>query len=150
MPLDMNELAGEVCEELGASYPDRRIEFKVGELPTSRGDRILIQQVLVNLISNSVKFTGGEDRAVIDVGSAGNDNGNNIYFVKDNGVGFDMKYSDRLFGVFQRLHSQDEFEGTGAGLAIVERIVQKHGGRVWAEGEVGRGATFYFTLPKTE
>lgn len=150
VPLDMKELAGEVCEELGANHPDRGIEFRVGELPASRGDRILIQQVLVNLISNSVKFTGGEDRAVIDVGSGGEDNGNNVYFVKDNGVGFDMKYSNRLFGVFQRLHSQDEFEGTGAGLAIVERIVQKHGGRVWAEGEVGRGATFYFTLPKTE
>ncbi len=150
VPLDMKELAGEVCEELGASYPDRGIEFKVGDLPESRGDRILIQQVLVNLISNSVKFTGREDRAVIDVGSAGKDNGNNIYFVKDNGVGFDMKHSDRLFGVFQRLHSSDEFEGTGAGLAIVERIVQKHGGRVWAKGEVGRGATFYFTLPKIE
>ena len=148
--LDMKELARVVWEELGEIDSAREIEFKVGELPPARGDSILVQQVLVNLISNSVKFTAGDGKAMIDVGSTGKEDGNNVYFVKDNGVGFDMKYYDRLFGVFQRLHSADEFEGTGAGLAIVQRIVNRHGGRVWAEGEVGRGATFYFTLPDIE
>lgn len=150
VPLDMEVLAIEVWDELSAVQTDREIEFTVGELPESRGDRILIQQVLMNLISNSVKFTAGEEKAVIEIGSTGKEKGNNVYFVRDNGAGFDMKYSDRLFGVFQRLHSTDDFEGTGVGLAIVQRIVHKHGGRVWAEGEVGRGATFYFTLPAVE
>ena len=150
VPLDMKELASEVCEELRTEHPDRELEFRVGELPAARGDRTLTRQVLVNLVSNSVKFTAGEEKAVIDVGSIGKDRGNNVYFVKDNGAGFDMKYSDRLFRVFQRLHSTDDFEGTGVGLAIVQRIVHRHGGQVWAEGEVGRGATFYFTLPDVD
>jgi len=150
VPLDMKELASEVCEELRTEHPDRELEFRVGELPAARGDRTLTRQVLVNLVSNSVKFTAGEEKAAIFVGSGGKDKGNNVYFVKDNGAGFDMRYSDRLFAVFQRLHSTDDFEGTGVGLAIVQRIVHRHGGQVWAEGEVGRGATFYFTLPDVD
>jgi len=106
----------------------------------------MIRQVFVNLLSNAIKFTGPKDVAVIEVGAAEDEN-HNVYYVKDNGVGFEMKYADKLFGVFERLHSDDEFAGTGVGLAFVQRILSRHGGRVWAEGRVGEGATVYFTLP---
>jgi light-regulated signal transduction histidine kinase (bacteriophytochrome) len=118
----------------------------VSDLPEALGDPTLMRQVWTNLIGNAVKFTSKNDRAVIEVGYEKAD-GETAYFVRDNGAGFDMRYADKLFGVFQRLHTTREFEGTGIGLAIVRRIVNRHGGSVRAEGEVDKGATFYFTLP---
>ena len=116
--------------------------------PTASGDSALIRQVLVNLIAKAVKFTRKREVALIEIGGKTGDS-EIIYFVRDNGTGFDMRYYDKLFGVFQRLHNQDEYEGSGAGLAIVKRIVSRHGGRVWAEGEADQGATFYFALPQS-
>jgi two-component system sensor histidine kinase/response regulator len=106
----------------------------------------LLKQVFINLLSNAYKFTRQKENPVIEVGSR-QQKEETVYFVRDNGAGFDMKHADKLFGVFQRLHRQDEFEGTGVGLSIVQRIVQRHGGRIWAEAGLGKGATFYFTLP---
>jgi signal transduction histidine kinase len=138
-PVDMTALAKTAAEETGADY------VTVEELPLARGDSSLLQQVFRNLIDNAVKFSRHRDSPRVIVGSR--TEGDEVaYFVEDNGAGFDMGYADRLFGVFQRLHRQDEFEGTGIGLAIVHRIIEKHGGRVWGEGRVGSGATFYFTL----
>ena len=146
--IDMGRLAKAVSEELKLAVPERRggIYLSINFHP-SHGDQAMIRQVFVNLLSNAVKFTRPKERAVIEVDgrSEGNEN---IYTVKDNGVGFDMQYVNKLFGVFQRLHSSEEFEGTGVGLAIVQRIIHRHGGRVWAEGKVGEGASFYFTLPR--
>ncbi len=146
-PVDMNELAREVYKEVrGAAPAERNIVLHMGDLPPAYGDRALLRQVWVNLLSNAVKYTSPRPEAVIEVNGSV-DGGENTYWVKDNGVGFDMRYADKLFGVFQRLHSDGEFEGTGIGLAIVKRIVTRHGGRVWAEGKPGEGAAFYFTLP---
>jgi len=145
--MDMGKLAKAVSEELKLAVPERKVGFNINKLPPSHGDQAMIRQVFVNLLSNAVKFTRPKERAVIEVDgrSEGNEN---ICYVKDNGVGFDMQYVNKLFGVFQRLHSSEEFEGTGVGLAIVQRIIHRHGGRVWAEGKVNGGATFYFTLPR--
>jgi PAS domain S-box-containing protein len=145
--IEMNELTRVVWAELLATAPERKLQFHVQPLPQAYGDQAMIRQVLVNLLSNAIKFTGPMEVAVIEAGAEEEEN-HHIYFVKDNGVGFEMKYADKLFGVFQRLHSDDEFAGTGVGLAFVQRIVQRHGGRVWAEGKVGEGATVYFTLPR--
>jgi PAS domain S-box-containing protein len=145
--VDMKTLASSVYEELTSEAERERIDFKVGKLPAAQGDPALLHQVWVNLISNAVKFSSRRERAVIEVGTKRSDT-ENVYYVRDNGAGFDIEYVDKLFGVFQRLHSEDEFEGTGVGLAIVQRIIQRHGGRVWAEGVVDKGATFYFALPK--
>jgi PAS domain S-box-containing protein len=147
--IDMCELAKDVYEEFRATVPSRVLQFKINALPLAFGDIKMIRQVFVNLLSNAVKFTQTREIAVIEVGGWSNKN-DNIYSVKDNGVGFDMQYSDQLFGVFQRLHSEKEFEGTGVGLAIIQRIVQRHGGKVWAEGNVDKGAIFYFSLPIKE
>ena len=145
--VDMKALALSVFDELTQESDRQRIEFKIGKLPPAESDPALLHQVWVNLISNAIKFSSKVDRAVIEVGTKRSDD-ELVYFVRDNGAGFDIQYVDKMFGVFQRLHSEDEFEGTGVGLAIVQRIILRHGGRVWAEGEVGRGATLYFSLPR--
>jgi PAS domain S-box-containing protein len=146
-PIDMAELARELVAKLSGEEPGQKVRFQVAELPQASGDRAMIAQVLENLLANAVKFSRKAEQPAVELGfSAGI--GEHVYFVKDNGVGFDMKYVDTIFGVFQRLHSAEEFEGTGVGLAIVEQVVSKHGGKVWAESRPGEGATFYFTLPK--
>lgn len=142
--IDMNNLAQSVFDEVGKPEADRQIHFAAIQVPIARGDRSLLRQVMVNLISNAIKFTRQKKDALIEFGF---DADQSAYYVRDNGVGFDMKYVGKLFGVFQRLHPVEEFEGTGVGLALVHRIITRHGGRVWALGEVGRGATFFFTLP---
>jgi PAS domain S-box-containing protein len=144
--VDPAKIVREVLDELKPQQDGRQIEVRIGELPACQGDPALLKQVWVNLISNAIKYTRGREPAVVEIGSAGKNGGGICYFVRDNGAGFDMQYANKLFGVFQRLHRADEFEGTGVGLAIVQRIVHRHGGRVWAEAETGRGATFYFTL----
>ena len=115
-------------------------------MPDCLADESLLKQVLVNLLSNAFKFTQKTQDAKIEIGSQ-QQNGETVYFVKDNGAGFEMQYAEKLFGVFQRFHREDEFPGTGVGLSIVQRIIQRHGGRIWAEAEVNKGATFYFALP---
>jgi len=144
--VDMRELTDQVWNDLCRINLGRCIELRIGSLPTVYGDPTLIRQVLSNLLSNAAKFTRNKAAAVIEIGGSRLENEYQCY-VKDNGAGFDMRYYGKLFGVFQRLHSEEEFEGTGVGLAIVQRIIHRHGGRVWAEGAVDAGATFYFTLP---
>jgi PAS domain S-box-containing protein len=134
-----------VLEELKSQEEGREIEWQVADLPSCEGDPVLLKQVWVNLLSNAVKYTRGRKPATVKIGCTG-ERGSNTYFVRDNGTGFDMQYASKLFGVFQRLHRDEEFDGTGVGLAIVQRIVHRHGGRVWAEAAVDRGASFYFTL----
>jgi len=143
--VDTKRLVQEVLLELNLPATGRAIETKVADLPACQGDPALLKQVWTNLLSNAVKYSRGRAPAVVEVGGERND-GECVFFVRDNGVGFDMQYAGKLFGVFQRLHRAEEFEGTGVGLAIVKRVVQRHGGRVWAQAEPGRGATFYFTL----
>jgi PAS domain S-box-containing protein len=146
--VDMGELARSVLAELKVQLGGLEgLVAEIGELPPSKGDPAMLRQVYVNLLSNAIKFSRTKDVPRIEVGGASRA-GERVYFVKDNGVGFDMKYADRLFGVFQRLHSVEAFEGTGIGLAIVKRIIERHGGRVWAESKVGEGAVFYFSLPE--
>jgi PAS domain S-box-containing protein len=144
---DMIRLSKEVTQELIGLSPDRTIKIKIASLPPAVGDRNLIKQVLINLVSNAIKFTIHKSPAMIKIGCTSQEN-ENIFYVKDNGVGFDMRYVGKLFHVFQRLHSETEFAGTGVGLAIVHRIIHRHGGKVWAEAELGKGATFYFSLEK--
>jgi PAS domain S-box-containing protein len=146
-PIDMGELSRAVFSELKMINPGRKLKFIARHLPGTQGDASLMHQVFMNLLSNAIKFSRKSDVAIIETGGfEGKDE--NTYYVKDNGVGFDMRDADKLFGVFQRFHSADEYEGTGIGLAIVQRIITRHGGRVWAEGKVDKGATFYFTLPR--
>ena len=144
--IDMGKLAKAVSEELKLAFPERKLKFTINTLIPAQGDQAMIRQVFVNLLSNAVKFTKPKEGALIEVDGR-SEGFENVYIVKDNGVGFDMQYVNKLFGVFQRLHSSEEFEGTGVGLAIVQRIIHRHGGRVWAEGKVGEGAIFYFSLP---
>ncbi len=147
-PINMESLVKNIFEELKLSIEDRDVQLEIKSLPPAYGDRTLINQAFTNLISNSIKFTGIREKAIIEVGAKEGKN-ENTYYVKDNGAGFDMKYVNKLFGLFQRLHGADEFEGTGVGLSIVQRIIRRHGGRVWGEGEIDNGATIYFTLPKS-
>ncbi len=143
--VDLSALANAVVAELRQTQPGRQVEFVIAEGLTVKGDAVLLRTVLENLLGNAWKFTGKKSAARIEFGVTRNE-GKPAYFVRDDGVGFDMTYVDKLFAPFQRLHSVGDFPGTGIGLATVQRIVYRHGGRVWAEGEVGKGATFYFTL----
>ncbi|MEO8139603.1 MAG: PAS domain S-box protein [Gemmatimonadota bacterium] len=143
--IDTAKLVRTVLQDLGAPWPGRVIELRVGPLPSSVGDPALLKQVWMNLISNALKYTGKREKVVLEIGCV-QTNGIDTFFVRDNGAGFDMRYADKLFGVFQRLHRAEDYEGTGVGLAIVQRVVHRHGGRVWADAAVDRGATFYFTL----
>jgi chemotaxis family two-component system sensor kinase Cph1 len=143
----MNLLVSEVLEESSQYANEREIEWKVAQLPAVSGDRTLLKQAWTNLISNAVKYTRNRKCAKIVIASTESAN-EYCFSVQDNGAGFDMRYADQLFGIFQRLHQPDEFEGTGLGLANVRRIVARHGGITWAEGKVDEGATFYFTIRK--
>jgi PAS domain S-box-containing protein len=145
--IDMGELAKAVFEELKNIVFEQTLLLDIKPLPPARGDPSMIRQVFVNLLSNAIKFTRPKGPGVIEIGCMVKEN-QDIYYVKDNGVGFDMRYVGKLFGVFQRHHTVDEFEGTGVGLAIVQRIIHRHGGQVWAEGKVNEGAIFYFSLPR--
>jgi signal transduction histidine kinase len=145
--LDMTALARGVFERLNSQHTGNPVEFQVGSLPTAIGDRVLLEQVWTNFLSNALKFSAKRERPVITV-DAISDAAEYIYFVRDNGAGFDPRYQSKLFGVFQRLHGSSEFAGNGVGLALVHRIVTRHGGRVWADGKVDHGATFYFSLPR--
>ena len=143
--VNTGELVRSVLEDLRLQREGRQIDLRVGELPACDGDPALLRQVWINLLSNAFKYSRKREVAVVEIGwDAGTSGG--VYFVRDNGTGFDMRYADKLFGVFQRLHRAEDYEGTGVGLAIVQRIVHRHGGRIWAEAEEGRGASFYFTL----
>ena len=139
----MAEIAGKACEELGRSNPQARIEF--GALPKARGDPVLMGQVYANLVGNAIKFSSKTPSPRVELGAETQD-GAPVYFVRDNGAGFEMDHAGQLFKPFERLHSEAEFQGTGIGLALVQLIVQRHGGRIWAESAPGRGATFRFTL----
>lgn len=145
-PVDMTQLAQTVADELTAAAQRNGIDVSVGDLPAAAGDLATLRQVWANLISNAIKYSGKREVARIEI-SGRRDGAENVYTIEDNGVGFDMQYSGKLFGVFQRLHSPSEFEGTGVGLALVQRIVHRHGGRVWAEGKPDEGAAFHFALP---
>jgi PAS domain S-box-containing protein len=145
--VDLNELVQEIIREFRPETEGRDLQWKVSPLPIVSGDRAMLRMVMTNLISNALKFTRPRMTAQIEIGYKRTDETETVIFVRDNGVGFDMNYASKLFGVFQRLHHQDDFEGTGIGLANVRRIIARHGGRTWAEGEVDHGATFYFSLP---
>jgi len=144
--IDLEALARDVLEELQPSFAGRQVNVQLHELPHIRGDTAAIRKVLLNLLANAIKFTRPRELAQIEIRAAVTGN-ESICAVRDNGVGFEPEYGHRLFGIFQRLHDAEEFEGTGVGLGIVKRIIDKHGGRVWAEGSPGAGATFYFSLP---
>jgi signal transduction histidine kinase len=147
--IDLSAMAAEIIEEHRQREPERKVHVAIWDGVTARGDPQLIRVVMVNLLSNAWKFTSRTDNATIEVGAL-EENGRSVYFVRDNGAGFDMAYSNKLFGVFQRLHGQNEFPGTGIGLATVHRIIRRHGGRIWASASPGKGAVFYFTLqPET-
>ena len=144
--IDMQALAGEVMGSLRVSMAGRDVTFDIKSAHSVTADCAMMRQVLANLFSNAIKSTASRRHATIAFGGTSQD-GENVYYVKDNGLGFDMRHADRLFRVFQRLHGEEDFEGTGIGLVTVKRIIQHHGGRVWAEGEPGVGATFFFALP---
>jgi len=145
-PVDVQLQVKESLHELEAECQGRAVEIRVGDLPPCQGDPALLKQVWLNLLSNALKYSKNRVSALIEIGST-TEGGKLSYFVRDNGTGFDMQYAGKLFGVFQRLHRQEDFTGTGVGLAIVQRIVNRHGGKVWADAALDRGATFSFTLP---
>jgi light-regulated signal transduction histidine kinase (bacteriophytochrome) len=139
------DLVNSVLAEMSGQREGRQLDFRIEDLPVCHADPVLLKQVWINVLSNALKFTRKREAAVVEIGSV-REQGETVFFVRDNGTGFDMQYAGKLFGVFQRLHGAHEFEGTGVGLAIVQRVIHRHGGRVWADAAVGRGATFYFTL----
>ena len=145
----LNPIVAEVLSDFKPELEKRNIEWRIGQLPSAQCDRGLIKQVFANLISNAIKYSRTREKAVIQIDKETLD-GDTVIFVRDNGVGFNMKYAHKLFGVFQRLHRTEEFEGTGVGLATVQRIIHLHQGRIWAEAELDKGATFYFTLKGME
>ena len=147
--VSLHQLVNEAMQELQDEIQGREIAWKIGQLPEAMVDRSMMRLVMINLLANAVKFTSKREHAQIEVGASSNEADEIVVFVRDNGVGFDMEYASKLFGVFQRLHPAEDYEGTGIGLANVQRIIHRHKGRTWAEGEVDRGATFYFSLPKT-
>ena len=147
--IDMATMVNSVFYELSTPESRERMDLHIGSVPSAFGDPSLMRQVWANLLSNAIKFTSKVQRASIEVTGEQTDR-ECLFTVTDNGAGFDMQYVGKLFGVFQRLHSTKEFEGTGVGLALVQRIIRRHGGRVWAEGEIDRGAKFCFALPKKE
>ena len=147
--IDMVDLVNNSLNELAQAMIGRSVEIRVAPLPPVRGDREMMRRVWMNLLDNAIKYTARKQSALIEVG-AYSEGITNVYFVKDNGAGFDMKFSGKLFGVFQRLHRPEDFPGTGAGLAIVKRIITRHGGRVWAEGVISEGAKVSFALPTIE
>jgi PAS domain S-box-containing protein len=146
--VSLDQLVREALSEVRQETEGRKVAWKIGALPNCYGDRSMLRLVLVNLVSNAVKFTRTRPQGEIEIGCADGNRDEVVVFVRDNGVGFDMKYVNKLFGVFQRLHHSDTFEGTGIGLATVQRVIHRHGGKVWAEGLVDKGATFYFSAPK--
>jgi light-regulated signal transduction histidine kinase (bacteriophytochrome) len=143
--VDTGKLVRGVLDELSSQRKGRQIDVRVAGLPPCQADPSLLKQVWLNLLSNALKYTGKRTTALVEIGCV-RDKGQNAFFVRDNGTGFDMQYAHKLFGVFQRLHRMEDYEGTGVGLAIVQRIIHRHGGRVWAESTVNCGATFHFTL----
>jgi len=146
--VDLGALVEEVIRELEPETQGRTVHWRIAELPAVSGDRVMLRVALVNLIANALKFTRTRTQAEIEIGCQPGDAKETIVFVHDNGVGFDMHYANKLFGVFERLHGVHEFEGTGIGLANVRQVIARHGGRVWAEGKLDGGATFYFSLPR--
>jgi light-regulated signal transduction histidine kinase (bacteriophytochrome) len=146
--VNLNQLVHETMGDFQAETKARNIRWNVHALPSVMADRALLRMVLVNLFSNAVKFTGTRAETEIEIGCVPGSGPETVIFIRDNGVGFDPRYAAKLFGVFQRLHSQDEFEGTGIGLANVQRIIHRHGGRAWADGAIDQGATFFFSIPQ--
>jgi light-regulated signal transduction histidine kinase (bacteriophytochrome) len=146
--VNLDQLVHETSNDFQMETKARNIVWKIHPLPMVRGDRALLRLALVNLVSNAVKFTGARADAKIEIGCVPGGDGETVIFIRDNGAGFDPRYAGKLFGVFQRLHTQEQFEGTGIGLANVQRIIHRHGGRTWADGVVDGGATFYFSIPK--
>jgi len=146
--VNLDALVRETAGDFQAETAARNIVWNIQPLPPVQADRALLRMVLVNLMSNAVKFTGGKAKPTIEIGCAPDTSGEKVIFIRDNGAGFNPEYAHKLFGAFQRLHTQDQFEGTGIGLANVQRIIHRHGGRTWAEGVVDGGATFYFSIPK--
>jgi light-regulated signal transduction histidine kinase (bacteriophytochrome) len=149
-PIELRHVVDTVVQELAPESAERQVEWRIGELPEVEGDPVLLRIVLQNLLGNALKFTRTRPLARIEVSAEPDSEGRVVVQVRDNGVGFDMRYAHKLFGVFQRLHREDEFEGTGIGLATAQRIVHRHGGKIWYEAELDRGATFFFTLPAAD